>query len=98
MLSHGNLVFNNMNVIHTFNYWQGMRWLHACPMFHIAAGIGIFGVTQVAGTHVIIPAYAPELVLETIQDCNVTDTLLVPTMVNMLVNFPDVERCDLTSL
>lgn len=98
MLSHGNLVFNNMNAIHTFNYWQGMRWLHACPMFHIAGGIGIFGVTQVAGTHVIIPAYAPELALETIQDRKITDTLLVPTMVNMLVNFPDVERFDLKSL
>ncbi|MEL0022497.1 MAG: AMP-binding protein, partial [Rickettsiales bacterium] len=31
MLSHRNLVFNNMNSIHSFNYHQGMRWLHVCP-------------------------------------------------------------------
>jgi long-chain acyl-CoA synthetase len=66
MLSHANLVFNNMNCIHTFNYSQGMRWLHACPIFHIAGGIAIFGVTQVAGTHVSIPAYAPDVTAETI--------------------------------
>ena len=98
MLSHRNLVFNNMNCIHTFNYWQGMRWLHACPMFHIAGGIAIFGVTQVAGTHVIIPAYAPDLAAETIQERKITDTLLVPTMVNMLVNMPGVENYDLSSV
>ena len=98
MLSHRNLVFNNMNCIHTFDYSQSMRWLHACPMFHIAAGIAIFGVTQVAGTHVIIPAYAPDLVAETIQQQKITDTLLVPTMVNMLVNLSSVQDYDLSSL
>ena len=98
MLSHRNLVFNNMNSIHSFNYHQGMRWLHVCPMFHIAGGIAIFGVTQVAGTHVIIPGYAPELALETIQNEKVTDTLFVPTMVNMMVNYPEVAKFDLSSL
>lgn len=98
MLSHRNLVFNNMNCIHTFNYWQGMRWLHACPMFHIAGGIAIFGVTQVAGTHVIIPAFAPDLAAKIIQQRKITDTLLVPTMVNMLVNLSGVEDFDLSSL
>ena len=98
MLSHANLVFNNMNCIHTFNYSQGMRWLHACPIFHIAGGIAIFGVTQVAGTHVSIPAYAPDVTAETIQEREVTDTLLVPTMVNMLVNMPGVENFDLSSM
>ena len=98
MLSHTNLVFNNMNCVHTFDYWQEMRWLHACPMFHIAGGIAIFGVTQVAGTHVIIPSYAPDLAAETIQERKITDTLLVPTMVNMLVNLPDVEKYDLSSI
>ena len=98
MLSHGNLVFNNMNCIHTFNYWQGMRWMHACPMFHIAGGIAVFGVTQVAGTHVIIPSYTPDLAAQTINDFKITDTLLVPTMVNMLVNMPDIGSYDFSSM
>lgn len=98
MLSHTNLVFNNMNAIHTFNYSQEMRWLHVCPMFHIAGGIAIFGVTQVAGTHVIIPAYAPDLAARTIQEEKITDSLFVPTMVNMMVNMPGIEEYDLSSL
>ena len=98
MLSHRNLVFNNMNAIHTFDYWTGMRWLHACPMFHIAGGIAIFGVTQVSGSHIVIPTFSAEAALRTIQDKKVTDTLFVPTMVNMFVNHPDVERYDLSTL
>ena len=55
-------------------------------------------MTQVAGTHVSIPAYAPDVTAETIQEREVTDTLLVPTMVNMLVNMPGVENFDLSSM
>ena len=46
----------------------------------------------------IIPAYAPDLAAETIQERKITDTLLVPTMVNMLVNMPDVGNYDLSSM
>ena len=98
MLSHRNLVFNNLNVMHTFDFRAGMRWMHACPMFHIAGGLAIFGVTQAGGGHYIVPAYTPEGCLEMIQDQEITDTLLVPTMVNMLVNHPDARGYDLSSL
>ena len=43
-------------------------------------------------------SYSPEGVLKSIQDYSITDTLLVPTMINMLVHHPDIKKYDLSSL
>jgi long-chain acyl-CoA synthetase len=98
MLSHRNLVSNNTHVVPVLRFDFGMRWLHAAPMFHIADSLAVFSVTMVGGSHVFIPGFAPEASLEAIQAHRVTYTLLVPTMVNMLVNHPGVENYDLGSL
>jgi long-chain acyl-CoA synthetase len=98
MLSHRNLVCNSLNVIPSLGFRIGMRWLHAAPMFHIADGVAVFGVTMSAGSHIFIPAFTPEASLEAIQEHRITNSLLVPTMVNMVVNHPDVRNYDLSSL
>ena len=98
MLSHRNLVMNSFNAIPMLGFSHGMRWLHAAPMFHIADGCATFGVTSMVGVHVFIPAFAPQPTLEAMQTHRITHTLLVPTMVNMVVNSPDVGDYDLSSL
>jgi long-chain acyl-CoA synthetase len=98
MLSHANMTCNNLNVIPSLGFRPGMRWLHAAPMFHIADGLAVFGVTMIAGTHVFIPGFTPEATLAAIAEHRITNGLLVPTMLNMMVNHPDVESYDLSSL
>ncbi len=98
MLSHTNLVANNLNCVASFGFKYGMQWLHAAPMFHIADGLEVFGVTMVAGIHVFIPGFTPEATLEAIQSHRITHTLLVPTMINLLVHFPEVESYDMSSI
>lgn len=49
-------------------------------------------------THVFVPAFDPVKVLKIAQDEKVTVSLLVPTMINMLVNHPDLPDYDLSSL
>jgi len=97
MLSHRNLIYNAFNTMAVFHYEIGARYLHAPPMFHIADCVAVFGYTQMGGEHYFIPMFSPEGTLDAIQRWGVTDTLLVPTMVNMTVNHPDVERYDLSS-
>jgi acyl-CoA synthetase (AMP-forming)/AMP-acid ligase II len=46
----------------------------------------------VGGRHVIIPRFEPLAVLEAIQNEGVTDMLLVPTMIQMVVDHPDIGR------
>ncbi len=97
MLSHRNLIFNSFNTMAVFNYEPGARYLHAPPMFHIADCVAVFGYTQMGGAHYFIPAFNPKATLDAIQRWGITDTLLVPTMVNMTVNHPAVADYDLSS-
>lgn len=98
MLSHTNLICNSYNVIGGMQFKPGIRWLHAAPMFHIADGLAVFGVTMVTGSHIFIPGFTPEDSLRAIEDHRVSHSLFVPTMMNALVNHPDIDDYDLSSL
>jgi long-chain acyl-CoA synthetase len=98
MLTQRNVV---ANAIHASMLIQGNeedRWLHVAPMFHLADAWACYTFTLLGATHVFIPAFAPQLTLETIQREQITKTILVPTMINMVVNFPGVEQFDVSSL
>ncbi len=98
MLSHKNIISNAVHLILT----TGMRGdhiaLHAAPMFHLADGAVNFGVTLVGGTHVLVKRFEPLAVMEAIQKEKVTCTLLVPTMINMVINHPAVKEYDFSSM
>ncbi len=98
MLSHKNIIANALNVIPLIGMSKNSVWLHAAPMFHIADGLAIFGITMVAGRHVFIPGFEPVTVMKAIQDEGITESLWVPTMINMAVNHPDIGNYDLGSL
>lgn len=74
-------------------------YLHAAPMFHLA-DMGLAMPHWFEGnTHVIVPAFNPELVLDTIERCKVTHALFVPTMIQMTVDHPSMQKTrDLSSL
>lgn len=98
MLSHDNLVFNALNALVVSDYCSDSLYLHTAPMFHMADATSVYGLTMVQGVHVFIPKYSSETTLQTIAEEKITNVTLVPTMINMLVNFPRVEDYDLSSL
>lgn len=98
MLSQKNIVSNAMNVVMAAGYNEKDTYLHAAPMFHLADTGSTFAITMVAARHVFIPMFNPELVLQVIQQEKVTVTLLVPTMINMVLNHPNVDAYDLSSV
>ena len=98
MLSHRNLVTNAFNTLASFKFEDTLRWLHAAPMFHIADVTGVITITQLAGEHYFIPGFTPDAVLKSIESNKITDTILVPTMINMLVYNTEVKKHDLSSL
>ena len=98
MLSHTNLVTSAMGCTATGEFVSaGGTYLHAAPMFHAADQAGGFGGALVGVTHVIIPGFEPKAVLDAIAVYGVTDALLVPTMIQALVDHPDVSGYDLSS-
>jgi acyl-CoA synthetase (AMP-forming)/AMP-acid ligase II len=72
--------------------------LHAAPMFHLADGAMINCGTIVGATHAVIPSFTPESVLRAIERYQVTDLLLVPTMIGMLVAHARIAEADVSSV
>ena len=98
MLSHTNMVIDAYNCIVMGNMNQNARWLHAAPMFHIADCAGLFAISQIGGSHFFIPGFVPKLFFEAVSKFKITETILVPTMVNMAVHDPEIKNYDLKSL
>jgi len=72
--------------------------LLAVPLFHLA-GLGrVLTQLIVGGTSVVLPGFNAVAVLESIARERVTDLLLVPTMLQMLLDHPDFARYRLDSL
>jgi long-chain acyl-CoA synthetase len=67
-------------------------------MFHLADGAATFLVTACAGRHVFISRFDPSAFLQAVAKYRVTDTLCVPTMMNIVVHHPDVAATDTSSL
>jgi long-chain acyl-CoA synthetase len=89
------------NVYHT-NFWfpleEGVVHLHAAPIFHIADFPFMFAAPAFGACQVTVPKFNPQTFCDAVQSERVTHTVLVPTMINMLTQFPDLKKYDLTSL
>lgn len=66
--------------------------------FHLADCAATFTLTLSAGTHTFVPRFDPVHVLQAIQDHGVTNSILVPSMIAMLVNAPTIGDHNLTTL
>ena len=92
MLSHTNLCSSGMALRAEGLATPGGTYLHAAPMFHLA-DMGVATPHWIEGnTHSIIPGFNPELVLDTLDRDRVTHLLLVPTMIQMLVDHPSMKK------
>jgi long-chain acyl-CoA synthetase len=96
--THANILAN----IHHLNYWmpytEGGVYLHAAPMFHILDFPFMFAAPASAACQTTIPKFSPQDFCEAVQRERVSRTLLVPTMINMLVQFEKLKDYDLSSL
>jgi long-chain acyl-CoA synthetase len=99
MLTHRNVY---SNAIHSLTPSVGFvtegRWLHSAPMFHLADAGAIHALTLSGVTHCFLPSFDPEATLAAIQRYRITNLVLVPTMLNMVLNHPNFDRYDLSSL
>jgi acyl-CoA synthetase (AMP-forming)/AMP-acid ligase II len=99
MLSHTNLVTSALGSLASGHFLTpGGRYLHAAPMFHLADFGAWTAQTLLGGAHVVVPRFDPTLVLEAIETHQVTSALLVPTMIQMVIEHPRVADFDTSSL
>ena len=98
MLTHRNMESNVEHSMAVYKYQPDDIYLHVAPMFHLADGAAVFVHTSRAGTQVFIPRFEPAAVLDAIQRERVSLVLLVPTMINFMLQHPAMTSYDLSSL
>src|ERR1700760_4698310 len=98
MVTHANILAD----IHNFNYWMrytnGGVYLHAAPIFHIADFPAMFAAPAVGASQFTIPKFNPQTFCQMVERERVSHTVLVPTIINLLTQFPDAGKYDLSSL
>jgi long-chain acyl-CoA synthetase len=98
MLSHTNLTVNAFSALAEGLFLGDVTYLHVAPLFHVADAAIMMALIACPATHVFVPAFTPDFLCQTIEQHRVTHVLLVPTMIQMLVNGDVLSGHDLTSL
>ena len=98
MLTHLNLASNALSNVAEQIVMPGGITLFAAPMFHLANGAAMLASMTLGNTTVFVPSFTPLGVLEVIQAERATQVLLVPTMIQMLVDHPELPKYDTASL
>lgn len=98
LLSHASVLTSAMGPIVEGLYRGHAVSLHAAPMFHLADLTQTAGQTLLGGTQVFLANYRPELALELIGQYRLTELLLVPAMLQMLVDHKDFASADVSSV
>jgi long-chain acyl-CoA synthetase len=98
MLSHSNLLANARHNLITTGHRRSDRWLHVCPMFHVAGTANVFACTWAGSSQVLLPRFDADAVLDAVERERITHTVLVPTMLAMLLEALERAPRDLSSL
>lgn len=98
MMSHRALFVATLTYLAMLPSIEDLSFLYVAGFFHFAAANALLYITMSGGTHVPLPKFEPLSVMQAISEHQVTNAVLVPTMINMLLNHPDLERYDLSSL
>jgi len=98
MLSHAGFVGNCMAMRGLGICPDDCRMLVVAPLFHLAAAAALTMAMLAGGTAVIAPAFDPNRTLDLIEDEGVTDALLVPTMIQMVLDGQGFDPAKLAGL
>jgi long-chain acyl-CoA synthetase len=98
MLTHAAVLATVEHLGAWMEYREGGAWLHAAPMFHIADFPVMFAAPGFGACQVTIPKFTPQGFCDAVARERVSHAVLVPTMINLLAQFPGITEYDLTSL
>jgi long-chain acyl-CoA synthetase len=94
-LPKGVLIDNRAAMLHMYkigsiyNFTEDYVYLHQTPMFHAASFGGVLVISAIGGGTTFVPLFEPGRVLDVTERHQVSATVMVPTMVQMLLDHPD---------
>jgi fatty-acyl-CoA synthase len=94
-----NRVWTRMTMIQmaSWDFPEQPRFLICAPLSHSALTLLVPTLLR-GGSLVVLPGFEPAGVLETIEKHRITAMMLVPTMIYALLDHPDLETRDISSL
>jgi amino acid adenylation domain-containing protein len=100
MISHRSVCALLEGVQQVVGFAEGMRYLNVAPLFFDASVVDLYSTFLVGGSVHLLPRLTmPSQVTRACEDWRITDTLLIPSVIRMLVGrFSDIERRDLSAL
>ncbi len=96
-LSHANIMSNALQIAYVAKPRGDDVFLHVAPMFHSADLLSTPWV-MAGAAHLYLPEFSGEAALQAIEQHRVTTSSLTPTMIIMMLQVPDFDRYDLSSL
>jgi len=97
-LTHRTLYLHALNAIAALKLDDSDALVHIVPLFHINGWGTPQFLTAVGGKHVMLRKIDPGLILQLTQDEKVTRLFGVPAVFNAMINYPGVEKYDLSTL
>lgn len=99
VFDHHRVIWCGLNITMLVGIRDGDRIIHVAPLYHSAElNLFLMAGTMLSCTHVVLPAFDPVAVLDTLERERITLFFGVPTMFQFLLRYPDLARRDLSAL
>lgn len=98
MLSHASLDHDLSCILADIGWPRGVRYLHVSPMFHLADLGPCWATTALLGSHVWMPRYSIDAMLEQLSRHHCSAVALVPSMIAMMLERLAADPVALTHL
>ena len=97
IMTHRNCYLNAYNmIVHLGMRHQDVE-LWTLPMFHCNGWGGVYALTALGGTHVILRAIDGETIYRLLADEKVTFACMAPAVLRTILDYPDKDRFDVTT-
>lgn len=96
--THNTSIWAVFTVAATTYFHDGDRFLGALPMFHVGALMPLTLNVYRGATSVVMRSFDPKLAWELIEKEKLTSGLAVPAMLNFMLQVPDFQKYDASSL
>ena len=96
--THGSALWGILTIAATVDYQDGDRYLAALPMFHVGALTPLAVNVYRGATSVVMRAFDPTLAWQLIERETITTGLMVPAMLNFMLQVEGHKRFDYASV
>ncbi len=94
LLTHNSCIWNSINWAYTQTYREGDYCLQVFPLYHVAAIGNMLTYIYLGGSIYLKKTFDPRDCIETLQRERITRWAAAPTVFNMLLQLPDLDRYD----